>query len=358
MKKSLTLLLLAMVSAAANPATTNSHFLRQHQQTSKLVWDMPVGLVGQGSSALTLESGGALFQLWAVAPSSPAREYLLDQKLVGAYLPKADIKVITLDTNGKVPRTRVDQPFRVEIQVSDLLTGDGLPLAATTVLLERHLANYPEGQTTIDPVEAVSGTPADSGYLSANGQHVMVFPVSGLTAPDPTKAAGEEHFVIHALSDGNISQSQIASAMVQVLPVASGEIKGIASGDNLRFQVPQVELILKDLYPRSDTCLVLYEGTQVEGAEGITVKAFPMDRDNSESHVLLVDELEPILKEDGTYTLALISETIYGREMLCSPVTFNIRRSIEVNAMQVIGASEQNPADEYIPEEVVPEETL
>jgi len=333
MKKTLPLLLLAVVSAAAGPLD-NLHFLRQHQQTSNLVWDMPVNLVGQGPSALTLESGGALFQLWAVS-SAPPRDYLLDQKLVGAYMPKAEIKVITLDPHGKVPRTRVDQPFRVEVQVSDLLTGVNLPLAATSVLLERHLANYPDDKATLDPVEAVSGTPASSGYLSANGQHVMAFPCSGLTATDPTRACGEEHFVVHALPDGNITQSQIASAMVQVWPVASGEIKGIASGDKLRFQVPQVELILNNLYPRSDTYLLLYEGTQVAGAEGRIVKAFPMDRDASESHVLRVSELESKLSSDGTYTLALISETIFGREMLCSPVTFDIRRTLQVNAMQV-----------------------
>ena len=333
MKKAFFLLLLAAVSATAKP-NNNLHFIRQHQQTSNIVWDMPVGLEGQGPSALSLESAGALFQLWTVA-SSPPRDYLLDQKLVGAYLPKADIKVVTLDPNGKMPRTRVDQPFRVEIQVSDLLTGAELPLAATTVLLERHLSNYPEKSTSIDPVAAVSGTPTSSGYLSANGQHVMAFPASGLTAADPTKASGEEHFVIHALPDGTIPQSQIASAMVQVWPVASGEIKGIANGDNLRFQVPQVELILNDLYPRSDTYLLLFEGTQITGTEGRIVKAFPMDREASESHVLRVTELESKLSEDGTYTLALISETVFGRELLCSPVTFNIRRTLQVNAMQV-----------------------
>jgi hypothetical protein len=333
MKKALSLLLLAAASAGANPA--NLHFIRQHQQTTKLIWDMPVGLIGQSPSALTLENGGALFQLWAVASSAPTRDYLLDQKLVGTYLPKAEITVVTLDPNGKVPRTRVDQPFRVEIQVSDLLIGSELPLAATSVLLERHLANYPAGETSLDPVKVVSGTPANQGYLSANGQHVMMFPVSGLTAADPTKACGEEHFVIHALPDGNMVQSQIASAMVQVWPVASGKIKGIASGDKLRFQVPQVELILNDLYPRSDTYLMLFEGSQVTGVEGKIVNSFPMDRDASESHVLRVEDLDSKLGEDGTYTLALISETVFGRELLCNPVTFDIRRTLRMNAMQV-----------------------
>jgi hypothetical protein len=334
MKTVIPLLLLTALTATAQNSRANAHFIRQHQLTSNVLWDMPVSLIGQSPSPLSLESGGALFQLWAVQ-SGPARDFLLDQKLVGAYLPKADIKVVTLDPYGKVPRTRVGQPFQVEIQVSDLLTGMDMPLAASSVLVERHVTNYPVEQYALDPVVAISGTPQSSGYLTANGPHVLSYQASALTAADPTKAAGEEHFVIHALPDGEVPQSQIASAMVQVWPVASGEIKGIKDGDQIRFQPPQVELLLHDLYPRSDTYLLLFQGTNYQGVDGQIVKAFPMDRDTCESHVLRVSELEAKLTDDGDYTLVLISETVYGREMLCEPVTFNIRRTLQVNAMQV-----------------------
>lgn len=333
MKSIASLFLLSALSVTAG-VQDNIHFIRQRQQDTGLVWDMPVQVKGQSPSALALESGGSLFQLWAIT-SSPARDYLLDQKLVGAYLPKATMKVVTLDPDGKIPRTRVDQPFRVEIQVSDLLTGVGYPLAASSVLLERHVAAYSADETVLDPVKVASSAPISSGYINSNGQHVLSYGVSAVPAKDPTKAAGEEHFVIHALADSNVEQSQISSAMVQVWPVASGEIKGIASGDKLRFQSPQVELLLNDLYPRSDTYLLLFEGTQYTGVEGTIVKAFPMDRETSESHVLRVSELESKLTKDGDYTLVLVSDTVYGREMLCAPVPFSIRRTIEVNAMQV-----------------------
>ena len=334
MKPILPILLLSALCATAQSSRANLNFIRQHQQSTNIVWDMPVAEVGESPSALTLESGGALFQLWTIA-SSPPRDYLLEQKLVGAYLPKAEIEIVTLDPGSIIPRTRVDQPFQVKIHVQDLLTGSDFPLAASSVLLERHLANYTPEQTVVDPVIAVSGKPQSSGYLSANGPHVLSFPASGLSAPDPTKAAGEEHYVIHALADGTMPQTQIASAMVQVWPVASGEIKGITHGDRYRFQLPQVELLLNDLYPRSDTYLLLFKGTQVSGTDGVIVKAFPMDRESSQSHVLRVSELESKLTEDGTYTLVLVSETVYGREMLCAPVTFGINRTLHVNAMQV-----------------------
>ena len=149
MKSIVSLLLLAATPVMAS-ASDNIHFIRQRQQDTGIIWDMPVNVRGQSPSALALENGGSLFQLWAISPA-PARDYLLDQKLVGAYLPKATMKVVTLDPDGKIPRTRVDQPFRVEIEVSDLLTGAQYPLAASSVLLERHAASYGLQETALDP---------------------------------------------------------------------------------------------------------------------------------------------------------------------------------------------------------------
>jgi len=341
MKTILSILLVGAIHAAAQtPGYVN--FIRQNQQGNGVEWDMPVAPTGTSPSALALDNGGALFQLWTIEETS-AKDYLLDQKLVGAYLPAADIKVTTLDPYGQTPRTRVDQPFTVAINITGLLTGTGFPLAASSVLLERHLGSYQSGQTTLDPAKAVSGTPFSSAYLSANGNTVLKFEASSLTAADPTKASGEEHFVVHALSDGSVTQTQLASGFVQVLPVASGAIKGITNGDQLRFQLPQLELLLNDLYPRSDTYLLLFEGTQVTGVEGKTVKGFPVDGETCQSTVIEVSELDSMITTDGTYTLALVSDTIYGREQLCETVTFSVNRTLHVNAMQVNFSDEATP---------------
>lgn len=341
MKKTILFLLLGALHASAQTAGY-VNFIRQNQQGVGVVWDMPVEAVGASPSALSLEKGGALFQLWTVE-QAVAKDYLLDQKLVGTYLPTADIKVTTLDPDGTVPRTRVDQPFTVEIKVAGLLTGLDLPEAASKVLLERHLGSYGAGQTALDPVVAVSGDPFTSAYIGENGRTVLRFSASSLTAADPTKAAGEEHFVVHALSDGKIDQSQIASGFIKVWPVASGAIKGISNGDKLRFQAPQLELVLNDLYPRSDTSLFLFEGTQVNGTEGTLVKAFPVDRETTMSTVIGVSELDSKIAGNGTYTLALISDTVYGRELICDPVTFTVNRTLQINAMQVNMTDGENP---------------
>ncbi|MEO5715637.1 MAG: hypothetical protein ABIT37_19315 [Luteolibacter sp.] len=328
------LLLAIMTSAAFSQSSDFVNFIRQTQQGTGVVWDMPVAATGAAASALTLEPNGALFQLWTVQ-QSPAQDYLLDQKLVGAYLPTADIRIVTLDPDGVVPRTRVDQPFSVEINVTGLLSGSGLPLASTQVLLEQHIASYPSGQTTLNPTTVLSNAALYTGYLAANGKTVLKFPASSLKATDPTKALGEEHFVVHALSDGTISQTQIASGKVQVWPVASGQIKGIASGDLIRFQSPQIELILNDVYPRSDTSFMVYEGSSVNGITGTLVKAFPWTSDATTSTVIPTTELDSKFSKDGTYTVALMSTTVYGTELLCPPVTFQVKRTLQVNAMQV-----------------------
>jgi len=328
-------LLLAFTSASAFSQSSNFvNFVRQTQQGTGVVWDMPVAATGAAASALALEAKGSLFQLWTIQ-QSPAKDYLLDQKLVGAYLPTSDIRIVTLDPNGTIPRTRVDQPFSVEINVDGLLSGSGLPIASTQVLLEQHIASYPAGLTSLNPTTVLSNTPLYSSYIAANGKTVLKFPASSLKATDPTKALGEEHFAVHALSDGTITQTQIATGKVQVWPVASGQIKGIANGDLIRFQTPSIELILTDLYPRSDTTFMLYEGSSINGVTGTLVKAFPWSSDTTTSTVIPTTELDSKFTKDGTYTVALMSTTVYGTELLCPPITFQVKRTLQVNAMQV-----------------------
>jgi len=333
--KLLTLLLAISTGHALGQATNYSNFVRQTQQGTGVVWDMQdVAPMGKASSALALETRGALFQLWTIHKSTAAN-YLLDQKLVGAYLPKADIKIITLDPYGPITRTRIDKPFRVEIQVSDLLSGTGLPDAATRVLLAQHIQSYTNGQVSLNPTTVASTTPITTRFISQNGLTLLSPVLSSLKATDPTKAIGEEHFIIHALSDGTFTQSQIASAKVQVWPIASGIISGLTPGMLYRGVIPTLTLNLKDLYPRSNTQLMVYPGTQVNSASGIVVKSYPWDSDRSQTITITSDELNTMITKDGTYTVALISETVFDTMLLADPITISIGKTMTVNAMQV-----------------------
>ena len=308
------------------------NFIRQQQKTTGVVWSMPVVPVGNGPSQLPLEQDGALFQLWTIEQAT-AKDHLLDQKLVGAYLPSAAISIRTLDPYSAVPRTRADQPFTVTFNVSGLLSGAGLPEASTRVLLEHHLANYKGDQKSIPAAQAISGKPFSSGYLIANGTSAQTFAVTNLKAADATLASGEEHFVIHALGDDSAQQTQLATAHVQVWPVASGAIQGIAPGERVRFHAPVLTVNLTDLYPRSNTWIQVYKGGPQLNTAGsrVTGSVLILDQDRSDSRMLTVSGYDTAMPDAGTYTMALLTETPFGIDRL-HHVTFVVDRKLEIRA--------------------------
>jgi hypothetical protein len=332
--KFLTFILAVSALQATAQSTKYQNFVRQHQQGSGVIWDMQgVKATGSAPSVLLLENGGSLFQLWTINQTT-GKDHLLDQKLVGAYLPKADVKIITRDPYS-VTRTRLDQPITVEISVSDLLSGTGIPTAASRVMLEQHTECYAPGQTSLDPTCVVSNTPHDTAYITQNGKTTLTFNASSLTAPNPLKACGEEHFVVHALADGAVEQSQIASAKVQVWPIATGTIGGVRDGAVYNNVIPSVQLDTQDLYPRSNTYLMLYENGATAGEPGKVVWSRPWDAAVPLSLQTTTDDLNSLITKDGSYTIALMSETVFDTRLLCPTVTFSVRRVLTVNAMQV-----------------------
>lgn len=307
-----------MSAHALAGTATYANFSRQIQQESGVIWDMPVMPSASAPCQRSGDKGSSIYQQWSIEQSE-AKEYLRDEKLVRAYLPQTSIRIETLDRDAPFPRTRVDQPFSVRIEVADLLTGVGLPDSSTKVLFVQSLRS---GHTGKNP-PAGSCAPLAAGYIATNGTTVLKFPASSLKANDVTTARGEEHFVIHTLADGSSPQSEIASAFLQVWPVASGALCGITPGEKIHGQIPAIHLDLHDLYPRSVTYLMLYKGTEVNGVSGTEITSLSIDQDGSESRVLQIKDWTDKITEDGTYTVALMSETIYGKELLCDPVTFS-----------------------------------
>ena len=307
------------VALASDPVP----FLRQLQRETGIVWDRP--LTPGIPLELDRDPLGSLYQLWSIE-SSGARSHLLDQRMIGAYLPGAEIRVITLDTDSPFPRSRVDQPFTLEIKLTGLLDGFGLPDPFTRVLLEHHVssANGVKPLPTAEEIRA--NTPLEGGLITSNGSTFLKFPASFLKADDPTTARGEEHFVIRTLPDSSLDSVPLASAFVRICPVASGSIQGISQNQKINGNFPTLQLTLTDLYPRSDTRLMLFAGSSATDAEGSVITAFPMNREQIESVNLEVSDLGDRISTNGTYTLALASETVFGNELLCDPVTFSVNR--------------------------------
>lgn len=333
MKRSLANFALATLSLLG-PLSAGSedyvNFVRQYQQGTGVFWDMQNVAPKNSAAALyPLDESGALFQLWTIQKIG-ARDFLLDQKTVGAYLPKAEVKVITRDPYTRVPRTRADQPFSVEINVSDLLSGSNLPQSASSVLAEHHLAAYPEGETSIPVTTATSGAPYGSGYISRNGVTRFDFQRSAIVQPVTKKPFGEEHFTVHALSDGTVAQTKIAGGYVQVWPVARGTIEGLVPNERIRFAAPRLTLVLQDLYPGSYTHL------QIRNEKGETVSSddskFVLAEDPTDTGKLItVSDYGLLMKDDGHYTLQLITETPFGSEILHS-FSVTVDRKLEVRA--------------------------
>lgn len=298
---------------AAAQAEGEARLVRHIKESSGVVWDMPVA---SGQAALPQSSeipDTARLQLWSLKNDAAV---MLDGRVSGPFLPKASVRITTLDTDSPAPRTRVDQPFIVDVNVSGLLTEGDFPKESASVLLERRLMSE-NGITSEKPYRA---------SIAANGATVLRFPASAITAMDPTQARGEEQFIIHALNTGDLPQSRIASAQVEVLPVASGEIRGIAQ-DSLHNRVaPKVQIALKDLYPKSQTHLLLYQGTQIHGNPSVTIHSILLDQKEPMTTVIRIPDFSAHMRTNGTYTLALVSETVYGRELLCDPVRFRIQR--------------------------------
>lgn len=333
MKRSLATLALATLSLI-HPLAAGSedyvNFVRQYQQGTGVFWDMQNVAPKDSSTALyPLDESGALFQLWTIQKLG-ARDFLLDQKTVGAYLPKAEIKVITNDPYPHTPRTRADQPFAVEITVHDLLSGANLPQAASSVLAEHHLAAYPEGETSIPVATAIASAPYGSGYITQNGVTRFDFQRSAIVQPVTKKPFGEEHFTVHALSDGSVAQTKIAGGYVQVWPVASGVIEGIAPNEKIRFAAPRLTLVLQDLYPGSYTHLRIRDekGETVSSDDSKFVLA---EEPTATGKLITVADYGLLMKDDGRYTLELVTETPFGSEVLHS-VPVDVDRTMHVRA--------------------------
>lgn len=322
-------------STEVSTAGNYYNFIRQQQQETNVTWDIPVDAAGETAAALPVEEGGALFQLWTIAENTAA-DYLLDQKLVGSYLPKGSITIRTLDSYNGVPRIRVDQPFSVDFQTSNLLSGATVPESASRVLAEHHLSANPDGLLSITAVEAISGTPFSSGYIEENGITTVNYSASSLQASDPRKARGQEHFVLHALGDGAFSQTQLAAAYVQVWPMATGKISGIQNGEIVRGKPPTITIKLDDLYPNSDTFLRIFSnGSELgENSKVIPGSRLVIDQEFPEDRILKIDDYASLFNSDGQYSFELVTTTPFGTERL-DTVSFTVSRGMRVNAMQV-----------------------
>jgi hypothetical protein len=327
-----TLLFAAGGTAFGQASDYFTNFVRQVQLPSGVIWDASIPPTGEQLSPLAIDPGGARFELWTVQ-SDPLTVYLLDTKYVGTYVPMADVIIRTEDpyTYTAIPRTRADRPFIVDITVNGLLSGETDPEASKSVKLLRHVQSYGVGGTGegIDRNQAIL---LHQVSLVNNAIHRLSYTVTSIPGADRSKVRGEERFSVFSLEDYMAPESQLSSMFVQIWPVADGTISGLAQNQMIRFQLPQVTLTLNDLYPDSRTYAQVYKGELQDGVTGIVVpgsgpilyQSFP------ENRVVVLDDWDSVITEDGRWTMELLTVTPFGIDRLAY-VSFDVDRTIEMN---------------------------
>jgi hypothetical protein len=327
----LCLLAAPLIQTAPAQIVSYTNFIRQSQVGSGVEWDVQVAPSGEQLSALAIDPGGARFELWTVK-NSPLTEYLLDHKLVAAYVPQAYVAITSEDPYTLMPRTRADRPFTVNVDIQGIIDNDPTaPDPAKQVLLRRYVQSYGVKGTGIgiDPSQA---TMLSEIAISQNGTQTYSYALSSVPGADRAKLRGEERFTVFSLTDYQTPQAQLASRTIQIWPVADGAIAGITNGQNIRFALPPVTITLNDLYPSSRTYAQFYRGDPALGTTGLIVpgSAVVVNETIPQDRVLKLIDWDSAIPEDGRWTIELITETPFGAERLAH-VTFDLDRTIEVN---------------------------
>lgn len=332
----------ALAANAAAQEVIYTNYIRQFQTPTNVVWDASslVEEAGSRLSDLAINPGGARFELWTVANTSTPTSRLLDTAYVGTYVPVATVTIRSEDPYI-IPRTRVDRPFHVDIDVAGLLNGPSDPPASKAVKLTRHMQSYGAGGTGID-LDRTQATLVSQVFVTTNGMQTITVPGMATAVPGAgVKIRGEERFTIFSVEDSRtapdgvtyvVPETQIASKLIQIWPMADGVITGIAQNELIRYQLPQLTLTLNDLYPSSTTYAQVYKGSPRLGVTGrivpgsaVTINdSVPVDR------VLVIDDYAEVFDEDGRWTMELLTDTPFGIDRLAY-VSFDLDRTIKVN---------------------------
>lgn len=324
----LSLTLSGQILAQGQSPFTN--FIRQIQYPSNVVRDINVDPGGQQESPLSIEPGGARFELWTVR-NNPLTSYLLDTQYVGAYIPTAQVTIWSEDPYTVIPRTRADRPYWASIVVSGLLSEEEAPPAAKQVHITLHSQGYGENGNG-DNIDRTQANLRAQGYIYGNGTYSLYFPWRYLPSADSTKARGEERLSAYSIEDYQAPIDVLASKYIQIWPVADATITGIAQNALYKSKLPNVNINLNDLYPDTRVYAQVYQGDAQLGTEGTIVpgSALIINHSVPQDRILTLSDWDESFPDDGRWTLEVITVTPFGTERLAH-VTFELDRTIEFN---------------------------
>ena len=379
-----TLLITALPALLAYPAGAVD-FVRQIQLINgrNIVYDIPVGSKKGELLSKPIQGDGAIFQLYAYSDPVYSPYSVLDlnagstinanvsldshlvdlnilgmhlditlggdnsdqalpkqvaEKYVGAYIPEAVIVIQSLDPH-RPPRTRADQPYSVSVMVRKLPDpGIEIPMGAPSkVVLRRDYKLYHPVLHIPSENGSGQGTYDEAFELSRNGSYLMPGVVQNLPGQEPTKVIGEETHSAYVAVDEGGKLAKIASATIQIWPVASAEIIGVPAGARFT-NIPQnLETIFINPYPQSHTCARIYKTADpAPSARHIILSSETRLNEHAPpSHPLRrpLMNLEEAIDEDGEYTIEVVTVTPFddGEPVILAEVSFEIDRILKVN---------------------------
>lgn len=311
------------------PSEWSVTLVQEHLESSG-VFQGEVELKGNRVSFAPVPEGGSEFTLWAFR-SGPTglQEQLIDTEVVGAYLPEGDIWITTPDPyNAGIPRTRIDQGFTVNYDISGLNTSPDAPEAARRVLLDHKVTpaiGDPEDANLGEEIEA------GQGFIDTNGVRSFQQQASPLIGADLFNSSGIETFSLFALPDGQVAELELSSAQVQVWPLSTGAFSGVDSSNTYTI-APPVSVNLENLYPDSETWVQVYPGPLAVGTEGQRLtETFVLiqNADKPRDAVMEFTTLDSVLDANGEWTLEVLHQTPFGIESIAS-TSINIDRDLKL----------------------------
>lgn len=300
-------------------------FIRQVLIPAGIIWDLPVERTGETLSQLSIDPGAARFELWAVDASTSGAS-LLDETVVGPYLPQASVRIRSEDPYPVLPRTRADRQFHVDITVAGLISDPVAPPESKSVAVTRRVQSY--GTTgTGSGLDRSQATLLSTSSIATNGVTTHTFALNSVPGEDRAKARGEERFTVSSLPSDLIPESVIASRFIQIWPVADGGITGISQGQAIGADVPEVSLRLNDLYPSSTTFARVYKGRPPAADTATVVPGSSITIDDSvpASRVVTFGNYGSVFDSDGLWTMELVTRTPFGTDRLAQ-VSFTVHR--------------------------------
>jgi hypothetical protein len=328
---------LLSVTLAVQAADTYTNFIYQYALPSTQPYSVQVDPAGSLASPMPISANGDRFELWTIK-SSPLTEYHLDTQYVGAYSPSVKVTVSTLDNSySTIPRTRVDKPITVTVEVTGLQSGN-VPEFAKSVNYQQTIQSYGTDGTGQN-IDHDAGTPVNTQSLTTNGTYT--FPIDPAIITD---SRGETRVTVNTVADAatGTPSTQVASEIVQVWPLTVGSISGISSGDKVNLTIPSLTFTLTNLYPESSVYAQIYDGPEGLGKTGTIIpgsqielkNTIPENREITVANwdsVFLNPNVSNLTDKDGVKTVELVTQTPFGTERL-GFVTFNLDRTIEVNS--------------------------